>query len=68
MSLIDLCRIEKKNPLPKIPLLEEPVIFEEQSQDSLKCNISEMVREHTGERRLGFQRNPLQPRWIHGDD
>jgi hypothetical protein len=29
MSLIDLCRIEKKNTLPEIPLLEEPVIFEE---------------------------------------
>jgi hypothetical protein len=43
MSLIDLCRIEKKNTLPEIPLLEEPVIFEEQSQDWLKCNISEMV-------------------------
>jgi hypothetical protein len=29
LSLIDLCRIEKKNTLPEIPLLEEPIIFEE---------------------------------------
>jgi hypothetical protein len=31
MSLIDLYMIEKKNPLPEIPLLEEPAIFEERS-------------------------------------
>jgi hypothetical protein len=29
MSLIDLCSIEKKNPIPEIPLIEEPAIFEE---------------------------------------
>jgi hypothetical protein len=51
MSLIDLCRIEKKNTLPEIPLLEEPVIFEEQSQGWLKCNKSEMVtKENTQEK------------------
>jgi hypothetical protein len=51
ISLINLCRIEKKYPLPEIPLLEEPIIFEEQSQDWLKCNISEMViKENTQEK------------------
>jgi hypothetical protein len=31
MSLVDLCRIEKKNPLPEIPLIEEPAIFDQQT-------------------------------------
>jgi hypothetical protein len=29
MSLVDLCRIEKKNPLPEIPLIEELAIFDQ---------------------------------------
>jgi hypothetical protein len=31
MSLVDLCRIEKKNNLPEIPLLKEPVMIGEPS-------------------------------------
>jgi hypothetical protein len=54
MSLIDLCRIEKKNTLPEIPLMEEPVIFEEQSQDWLKCNISEMVTKENRQEKGGL--------------
>jgi hypothetical protein len=39
MSLVDLCRTEKKNPLPEIPLIKEPAIFEQQTQNWYKCKI-----------------------------
>jgi hypothetical protein len=48
MSLVDMCRIEKKNPLPEIPLIKEPAIFDQEMQNWYKCMISgELAKEVT---------------------
>jgi hypothetical protein len=50
MYVINLCMTEKKNPLPEIPLIEEPAIFEQQSQNWYKCMIFDMImKENTQE-------------------
>jgi hypothetical protein len=43
MSVVDLCRIEKKNNLPEIPLLEESIMIGEPSQNHFKCIIFDEI-------------------------